>query len=196
MSTYDLSIMGGTLCGLIMVVGGIFLLSKGAIKLEAAAKDPALTVELFEKQFKLTTQVPALGLFVIGLLFIGLSIYVARGNEAAPIRLVGKTGVVDQPIFVQVRSEWLVPAVLGQVDHVLRPQLDILWITIKAPGYAEFAKPFSKDELKNGINFGDIKMQRIALPPVTRLQEIAPLPAGVTPPPLDAEGEFGRSRNP
>ena len=52
MTTYDLAIIGGTVCGIIMVLGGIVLLYKGAIKLEVASKDPALTVEMFEKKMK------------------------------------------------------------------------------------------------------------------------------------------------
>jgi hypothetical protein len=78
MTTYDFAILGGTVCGIVMVVGGILLLYKGSIKLEVASKDPALSVEVFEKQFRLTTHAPALGLFAIGLLFVGLAIYFAR----------------------------------------------------------------------------------------------------------------------
>lgn len=196
MNTYELSIMGGTLCGLVMVVGGILLLYKGAIKLEVAAKDPALTVELFEKQFKLTTQVPALGLFVIGLLFIGLSIHFARETAATPIELIGKTSGVEEPITVLVSSEWGVPAIQGQVHHVLRPQLDVLWITISAPGYEPFSQPFAKDHIKKGVNFGDVKLRRIAARPPANPQNIASLPAGVTPIPLTAEATFGRSTAP
>ena len=42
MTTYDLAIFGGTVSGIIMVLGGIVLLYKGAIKLEVASKDPLL----------------------------------------------------------------------------------------------------------------------------------------------------------
>jgi hypothetical protein len=47
MSPLTASILGGIVCGIAMVVGGIFLLYKGAIELESASKDPALTVDLF-----------------------------------------------------------------------------------------------------------------------------------------------------
>ena len=67
METYDYTILGGTICGIVMVIGGIVLIYKGALKLEVASKDPALTLELFQKHFRLTTNVPALGIFVIGL---------------------------------------------------------------------------------------------------------------------------------
>jgi hypothetical protein len=160
MTTYDYTLLGGTFCGIIMVVGGILLLYKGAIKLEVASKDPALTLEVFEKQFKLTTHAPALGLFVIGLLFIGLAIYFGRETTATPIELKGETGVTDEPVTVFVLSRWGVPAVGGSVHHVLRPHLDVLWIDISAPGYDTYTKSFLRNHIKASVNLGEIKLRR------------------------------------
>src|SRR6266498_5230438 len=90
MATLTASIFGGILCGIIMVLGGILLLYKGAIQLESASKDPALTVDVFNKQFSLSTRVPALGLFVIGLLFVGSSMWVAMKTDVPRISVTGE----------------------------------------------------------------------------------------------------------
>lgn len=191
MTTYDFAILGGTVCGIVMVVGGILLLYKGSIKLEVASKDPALTVEVFEKQFKLTTHAPALGLFVIGLLFVGLAIYVARETAATPIELKGKTGIIDEPVSVFVRSEWGVPAVQGSVHHVLRPQLDVLWIYISAPGYEPYSQSFPRDQIKKFVDFGEIKLRRKTERIEPKKGNIVELPPGIKPPPLTQGGSFG-----
>lgn len=196
MTTFDLAIIGSIICGIVMVGGGILLLYKGAIKLEVASKDPALTVELFEKQFKLSTHAPALGLFGIGLLFVGLAIYFTRELTASPIELIGKTDVVDEPVTVLVSSEWGIPARQGAVHHVLRPQLDVLWITISAPGYEPYAHSYAKDQRKKGINFGEVRLRRIATRIEPKNENIVELPPGVSPPPLTAGGSHGKSMNP
>jgi hypothetical protein len=190
-TTYELTILGGTVCGIAMVVGGILLLYKGSIKLEVASKDPALTVEVFEKQFKLTTHAPALGLFVIGLLFVGLAIYFGRETAATPIELKGTTGVIDEPVTVFVRSEWGIPAVQGSVHHVLRPQLDVLWIYISAPGYEPYSQSFPRGQLKKSVDFGEIKLRRKAERIEAKRGNIVALPPGITPPPFTAVGGFG-----
>lgn len=197
MATLDIAIIGGTICGIIMVVGGILLLYKGAVRLEVASEDPSLTLELFEKQFKLTTHAPALGLFVIGLLFVGLSIYFGERMTAAPIELRGKTEDVDEPVTVFVRSEWGVPAPQGKVHHILRPQLDVLWIYVSAPGYEPYSDSFSKDVVKKGVDFGVIKLKRQVKERIKPNEKnIVALPPGITPPPVTTGGSFGRPGNP
>ena len=141
MATYDLAIIGGTVSGIIMVLGGIVLLYKGAIKLEVASQDPALTVEMFERKLKLTTHAPALGLFVIGLLFVVSAIYFAQTTTVKEIPVVGVTENIED-ITVTVRSEWPVPAHQGRVQHVIRPNLDVLWVLISAPGYKPDYQPY------------------------------------------------------
>ncbi len=195
MTTFDYTILGGTICGIMMVLGGFILLYKGAIKLEGASKDPALTLEVFEKQFKLTTHAPALGLFVIGLLFIGVGIYSARETTVSPIELKaetkGETGIIDEPVTVRVTSEWGVPAVHGSVRYVLRPALDVLWIYFKAPGYETYAQSFSKESIKKSVDLGEIKLKK-RLPRIEpNKKNIPDYPPGVEPTPLTQSGSFG-----
>ena len=67
MSVFDLVLLTGPICGILMVLGGIILLYKGAISLNVASEEGAFTVE-FKNELRITTQYPALGIFVIGLL--------------------------------------------------------------------------------------------------------------------------------
>jgi hypothetical protein len=191
MGTYDYTIIGATVCGIIMVLGGIVLLYKGAIRLEVAARDPALTVEMFQSEFKLTTRVPALGLFVIGLCFVVVSIYFGRDIAATPIEVVGVAEQVDEPVTVLVKSEWGVPALEGQVHHVLRPQLDVLWVVVSAPGYRPYVESFSRDRIKQGVDFGKVRLQRVVERIPARSANIRALPPGVNAPPLTEAGRFG-----
>ena len=173
------SILGGILCGIAMVVGGIALLYKGAIRLEAASKDPALTVDLFNKQFSLATRVPALGLFVIGLLFVIASMYVAKATDVPRIPVTGEVDGVDEPITVTAHTEWMLMAPQHEVTDVLRPSLDVLWIRIAAPGFQPFEKSFMRDTMNGQIKLGNVHLERV-------VPKIEPKAANIAPAPFEA----------
>lgn len=189
MTTYDLAIIGGTISGIIMVLGGIVLLYKGAIKLEVASKDPSLSVELFEKRLKLITHVPALGLFVIGLLFVISAIYFAQTTTAKAIPVSGIAENIEEEISVIVKSEWPVTAHQGHVQAVIRPQLDVLWVVISAPGYKPAIKPY--EDFKEGVNFGTVQLEKAVEKEDPNENNIEELPPGFKNTPLDAEKTFG-----
>lgn len=183
MTPLTASILGGVLCGIAMVVGGILLLYKGAIKLESASKDPALTVELFRKEFTLATRVPALGLFVIGLMFVGGSMWVAMKTDVPRIAVVGEISGVDEPIKVKVFREWDVAASQQEVNDVLRPSFDVLWVRVTAPGYVEFTKSFERDKAEGVFKLGKIALHR-AVPTITSNPENI-VPIGFAAPKFD-----------
>ncbi|MDT8383461.1 MAG: hypothetical protein RRB22_03515 [Gammaproteobacteria bacterium] len=192
MGTYDYAIGGAILCGIIMVLGGIVLLYKGAIRLEVAAQDPALTVEMFQKELKFTTRVPALGLFIIGLCFVVLAIYFGQDVAATAIEVRGKTEGVDEQVTIRLQSQWPIDAHQGQVHQVVRPQLDVLWVVVSAPGYKPHYISFSRDELRHGVDFGSVKLTRATPRVEASAARIAELPPGVAAPPLASGGSFGR----
>jgi F0F1-type ATP synthase membrane subunit c/vacuolar-type H+-ATPase subunit K len=174
MTPLTASILGGIACGIAMVVGGIFLLYKGAIELESASKDPALTVDLFKKQFSLSTRVPALGLFVIGLLFVGASMWVAMKTDVPRIPVVGEFIDMDEPINVTVHKEWSVASSQREVNDVLRPSFDVLWVKMVAPGYDPLDMSFSRDRMAGEIQLGKVTLKR-AIP------KIEPRPENIEP---------------
>jgi len=191
MGTYDYTILGAILCGIIMVFGGIVLLYKGAIRLEVASKDPALTVEMFQKELKFSTRNPALGLFMIGLCFVVLSIYFGQDMAATAIEVRGRTEGVDEQVTIRLQSQWPIDAHEGQVHQVVRPQLDVLWVVVSAPGYTPHYESFARDELKRGVDFGSVTLARAAPKIEPSAARIAELPTGVEAPPLSEGGRFG-----
>ena len=176
MTSLALSILGAIICGIVMVIGGIVLLYKGAIKLEVLSKDPALTVELFNKQLSVTTRAPALGLFVIGMMFVGGSLWVARDTDVQKIPVSAEIDDVDEPITATVYTSWGVAASKHEVSAVLRPALDILWLKIEAPGYEPLERANAMSDARGGIKLGKVKLVR-AVPKIEPKEEnIAPLP--------------------
>jgi hypothetical protein len=189
---FDISIIGSIVCGLIMVSGGIMLLYTGAISLSIASKDENLTLEIFEKQFRLATRAPALGLFIIGLLFIGISIYFSKETAVKPIEVKGKMGNIQDNVTVKVTSSWVVPTQSGEVLAVLRPNLDVLWVQVSAPGYEPIGIPFDLKK-HDDINFGMVELKQIIQSIDAKPENIVELPKGISSPPLgDAdESLFG-----
>jgi len=175
MTTVAASIFGGIFCGIIMVLGGILLLYKGAIQLESASKDPALTVDVFNKQFSLSTRVPALGLFVIGLLFVAGSMWVAMKTDVPFISVIGEFAEVDEPVKVTLYKEWPVASSQHEVNDVLRPSFDVLWVKIAAPGYDPLEMSFNRDAVAGRIKLGKVALKR-AIPKIEpKIENIAPL---------------------
>ena len=97
MTSFDFAIVIGAICGVIMVLGAIYLLKLGIINLkdisqqahseqanakskpsEKAKSPDALTIAY--NDIKISTQYPALALFVIGLAFVLGSAYLATPN--------------------------------------------------------------------------------------------------------------------
>jgi hypothetical protein len=113
------------------------------------------------------TRVPALGLFVIGLLFVGGSMWVAVATDVPRIPVVGEITNVDEPIRVTVYKEWPIAASQHEVNDVLRPSFDVLWVRITAPGYRDVTKPFEREKMGDQIKLGKIVMQRA---PVARVE--------------------------
>ncbi len=191
MGTYDYAIIGAILCGIIMVFGGIVLLYKGAIRLEVASKDPALTVEMFQNELKLSTRNPALGLFVIGLCFVALSIYFGQDMAATAIEVRGRAENVDEKVTILLQSQWPVDTHEGRVHQVVRPQLDVLWVVVSAPGYKPHYESFARSELKRGVDFGSVTLDRATPKVQPNPARIIELPAGMEAPPMSDGGRFG-----
>lgn len=162
MSTFDYTIFGAAVCGFTMVLGGILLLYKGAIKLEAVTKDPAVSIELFQREMKLTTRVPALGLFIIGLCFVALSIYFGREVSAKAIEIEGLAENIDEEINVVLRSQWSIDSQRGRFHQVVRPQLDIFWLVVNAPGYKPHTITIASSEIEEEkVDLGTIRLEKV-----------------------------------
>ena len=197
MTTYEYILLGCVICGIIMVVGGIILLYKGAIKLESASSDPALVLEV-QKKLKLTTHIPALGLFIIGLLFVFISIFWGKSTAVKEIQITGSINVDDDAILVVKGDEWQFRCPSKEVNLVARPHLDTIYISVTAPGYqSRILTPYKITDIKDEINLGSITLvkEKVEKPEV-KSTNIAPLPPGRRSVPLLPTGSLGIGSKP
>jgi hypothetical protein len=154
-------------CGILVVAGGIYLLAKGAITLAATSAADALTIE-FKKQIRVTTQVPGVAFFLIGLCFVALALHWATPKPFDPIDLRGEITGVDGPVSVIIRSEALHPPVFrdGVIDYHFYPDFSVLTLEVSAPGYDPMPVPV---EIAHAtlVNLGRIQLRK-------RIEEIRP----------------------
>jgi hypothetical protein len=152
-STFDLVLILCSVTGLVMVVGSIFLLYQGAIKLNEKNAGTALEAE-FKNQLKVNVRNPALGLFAIGFSFFLLALYFAKPREGGPLVISGHIRVADVGgILVKLKSEeWpMQVSSEGTIYATIQP-LEKLAIRIDAPGYRPptWYRQLLPEEARNG----------------------------------------------
>lgn len=141
MSAFEVVALLGAIAGLAMVLGGIWLVAKGVITMAATPKADALTVE-WKKQFRINTQVPGLAFFLVGLMFIAVSLQYLKPPEIVPIEFDGQIKGVEEPVSILVRPvNWELPGnTTGQISGKVYPDFSFLVLVINAPGYEPFTK--------------------------------------------------------
>jgi hypothetical protein len=141
MTAFELVALIGAVCGITMVLGGIWLIAKGALTFAATPKTEALTLE-WKKQFRLTTQVPGIAFFLVGLLFISVSLGFLRPGELVPMEFEGEIKGVEEPVSILVRpANWELPSTTaGKINGKIYPDLSFVVLVINAPGYEPFSK--------------------------------------------------------
>jgi hypothetical protein len=142
MNAFELVALIGAVCGIAMVLGGIWLIAKGALTFAATPKTEALTLE-WKKQFRLTTQVPGMAFFLIGLLFVAVSLGFLKPPGLVPLEFEGEIKGVEEPVSVLVRptTSWELPSTTaGTISGKIYPDLSVLVLVVNAPGYEPFSK--------------------------------------------------------
>jgi len=182
----------GALSGFTMVVGGILLLYKGAISLTTSGGN-SLSVE-FRRELRISTQYPALAFFLIGLMFMALSMWMGRDIRSKVI-IDGTAVDVDQPVTVSVSSAQSWSSEVGSggsFAQSIDPEMEAVVVAISAPGYEPQKVTAKLGNLMNGhIDIGSIQMkQQLKVDQVDQSQ-IAPLPQGVTFAPLNTQAVNG-----
>jgi len=160
MSVFDIVIIIGGFCGLCMVIGGFVLLYKGIITLKEASPEEALSVE-FRNEVRITTHYPALGLFIIGLVFIIAAGMLSRATKNEFV-IDGQLTGVENPSSIKVEvipnGSWDGRVYVGG-EMRAEPTLKILDVRISQAGYEELDIPV--DIAKN--YFGTITIGRVAM---------------------------------
>lgn len=170
MNSQDIPIYAAAVCAISIVIGSIWLLKSGVIRLTEAAKEGAFSVEIADK-IKLKTTYPALALFIIGLLFIGLTFWFTR--TPPPLNLVGKINI-DDPSLVTVSVQFadaFAPDSNGQLDRILPLDIRRLKVVVNAAGY-------SPQPWIGTLKIEDAKQQRLAFAEEVRFTKLnIPKPA-------------------
>jgi len=181
MAIFDIVVLLAALCGVVMVTGGLYLLAKGAITLASTPKSDALTVE-WRKQFRITTQIPGIGFFLVGGIFLGGALAASKPPEVAPIELQGAVEGVATPVTVFVRPpQWtLVTTSDGEFHGRIYPDIAILFLEATAPGYLPKVTEVSiTDGWSRTANVGSVRLQK-------QIDEIPPKPENIVEPPFEA----------
>src|SRR5438552_10524559 len=135
-STFDTVIVVTVICGLLMVVVGMVLLYKGAITLKDSSPDEAIKVE-FKRMVNITTRYPALGLFIIGLVFTVVDLYFAQSQAIPPFTIDGKLQTehpADATVLISYQVYKGNPDSDGTINQVVHPVLDNVLYQIVVPG--------------------------------------------------------------
>jgi len=201
---FEIVIISGAICGVLMVVGGMVLLAIGAIQLDAAGKgdqaSPEAMILEFKKTVKVTTHYPALALFLIGVLFICASAWFSKPGKVEPWSILGK---IDSPdpaavtVAVTVDLSTLNPNYDGTIDSVIYPNLDRFKAVIHAPGCNPETQNQSlkvKDAKRHILELTAASVHKViekppGLPPPGK-ENIEKLPANVQLPPVTESGKF------
>jgi hypothetical protein len=171
-----------------MVVGSIWLLKTGVIRLTEAARDGSLTISIADK-VKVSTTYPALGLFIIGLAFVGMAIWFSQPKPGIPLNIVGKIDI-DDPALVTVSVEPDISATFkpdsdGRLDQMLRLDVRRFKVVINAAGYKP--QPFTTT-----LKMEDAKGQKLAFDQHVKFEKLPvapPSPGKVDPVPENVDLE-------
>lgn len=132
--------------GLLMVVGGMWLIYKGAIILNNTNPQEAITIE-WRQNFRMSTQVPGIAFFIVGLLFSSLAIWAAKPSGVEPIRIKGNLKGISDIVTIKIipsSSSWTVQTGSnGEINGRIYPDIDVLTLELTAPGYDEEFVPYS-----------------------------------------------------
>lgn len=162
--SFNLTVIISALCGLVMVTGGIALLWRGAISLDAVSQHESLSLE-WKKQFRLTTHVPAVGLFIIGLLFIVPPLWIAKPKDLPIVMIEGEKGEeIEGPIKIKIETEpW---SSLKAYKNTIKEEVDLNSIVLVVKATSEFhkEKAVQKISLSNLLN-RDIDLGEVTLSP-------------------------------
>ena len=191
MDTYDLLLLAGSLCGIIMVLGGILLLYKGAISLNQVSGEEAFTLE-FKRELRLSTRYPALGIFIIGLSFVVFSVLMGK-PELHKLTVKATTEDLSEPVNITLKANSWKSSLrhTGEVLESFYPDVDTIQIVVSAPGYEPHIKTVQISSLKEGTaDLGKISLdQKISIRDITVPSNIDSLRD--VPPITAAEHQFG-----
>ena len=166
MAPQDFASYASSTCAILMVLGSMGLLFKGIVTLKNADPKSALSIEL-KKQVRLTSHYPALGLFLIGWVFLLVPMLWTTSEDSAkglPEILVEGSVIIlpphdiDKVVVRILGGPWEVnPDTDGSFSQQIYPSLRRLRLEISAPGRQTVIKTVHVST-EGVINIGPVQM--------------------------------------
>lgn len=156
---HDFASYTSSVCGGMLVLGSIILLYKGVITLSQKSSKEAVSIE-FKNHLRMTSHYPAIGLFMMGWMFLilPLMIPVLFGDKGPTSVTVRGHLQVNPPDDIQNLSVRLLggPWDLsintdGTLEDALYPTLERMRLEISGPGRPALARTVTVD--KEGVIF-------------------------------------------
>lgn len=197
MDIFSICVFMTALAGFSMVIGGMLLIYKGAIVLSAQDSSQALSIE-WKQDFRMSTQVPGLAFFIIGLFFSVIAIVASKPSRLDPISIAGQIDEsVTEPVTITASpaAGWTVNAGNGRkIEGRIFPDVDVLSLQVSAPGYApkNFVYNLTGSKEKQ-INIAETITLERRIPVIVGHQRNIVSPA-VPLAPLNAPPQFGGAR--
>ncbi len=176
MATFDYAVLLAALAGLVMVIGGIVLIYKGAIVLASTDSSSALSIE-WKQDFRLNTQAPGIAFFIIGLIFSSISIYASKPTAIEPIKIEGEVTQIPELVTIRARSStWIVQ---GGSNGVIKGRI-----------HKPESITFSLSELENRtVKFDAVNLQHLVTAIVGHQENIIEVEESIQP--ITAPASFG-----
>ena len=196
MNVHDISILISAVTGFCMVMGGMFLIWKGALVLAGTDKSTALSIE-WKKDFKLNTQAPGIAFFILGLSFSSISIYSSMPvvpKPTDPIYIAGTFDDVSEIVTITaVPLGWQVSSGSnGVVDGKFVPDTEIINLRFSAAGYETIQIPQNLSKTKDRTIRFDKPLKLIRSPVAVIKSKDENIQAlNVTLPPLGSQPAYG-----
>ena len=190
MTVYSVLLLIGALCGIGMVLGGMILLYKGAISLSNVSGEEAFTVE-FKKELRISTQYPALAIFIIGLLFVWFSVFMGKPNLNELI-IKGNAVNLVEPVTISLKTTTLNSDLthVGNIFETTYPNFKTIQIVVSAPGYKNYTRSVKINPGRTITDLGDIKLKQDLEKKDLKSKNIVSLPSDMNVPATT----FGGSR--
>jgi hypothetical protein len=161
--TSDIVIIITAVCGLLMVIGGMVLLYKGAVTLKDSNPDEAIKVE-FKHMINVTTRYPALGLFVIGLAFTVVALYFVRPfvRPYPPFKISGTLNTDDPgnaTVVISFPVHMFQPEPNGEFHGTVDSGLEDIAYEVNLPGENKYKWTKGKTDIQRGtLALGSISL--------------------------------------
>ena len=178
MTPFDWINIIGAACGAVMVLGGIYCLVKGIIKLTDATPNEAISVE-FRRMLTIRSSVPSISLFIVGLIFIICAAVFARPGQVVPITLQGDIAInradgdatdddpANNTVTLSISSDtWatIIADSNGHLNNIAYPDTQRIKVQINAAGCQPESAKFTLPVPSNHV---------ITLPKVTFTRKVS-----------------------